>query len=732
MSLFKKFRSSYFTHLVLSYSILAVVLIAGIGGYLFSQANALMQNELTKESHSRLAVTQDLLEQSVLPRYVEGLTTKYFTGVLPDYKESIYHLLDTGWETNMTDIVALIKQISFIQGANDGISNISIYVNEGNFAFDRNYFYPGMDESPDHAFLANVQAFPRNKWFMRTAPGNNKVLTYLVTLPFGFPADTAKGFMYLDVNVAYLTKIFTRVMNSPYEQLYLFDSEQKPILNTDTYQEQDSASVLRVLSSSSDNTALSVNQEANGSQIIATLKSDTLESFQYGIIRPLDSYALSSKQFQKKIVASCLFILVVGLLIAYLLSRKFYFPLKSILVTIKGLSPTGDTKSVTSENEYKLISRTIHYLDEKISSLESKVQNNELNDLLLGNFFKVSQIDRIPTQCQYISVAAEVWDSNSESFCQDIMLDKGISTIRFELTTMNNHKVGMLFYLNEHEENPDELIRSKFEGLRKNASYNFTTSIGSVVHNIEDIPASYREATLNLRYSYIFGQRIILTHAEIDKLSSDPIAISFEPLKNSLRAGSMEESEKVLQELETLCCDNVSIEVVELSQMQLLTALSEIVVELNLHHIITIPDLFRVDKANTLQEMMTWVRTLVSQIAETMQAGKTKGHSDLVNQIKDYIDERLHEDLSLNVLSELVSLSPSYISTIFADVLNVPFTEYVTKARLDKAADLLKLERSLSVADIAIQVGYRNSQYFCTKFKMKFGITPMQYRNSWS
>jgi YesN/AraC family two-component response regulator len=58
------------------------------------------------------------------------------------------------------------------------------------------------------------------------------------------------------------------------------------------------------------------------------------------------------------------------------------------------------------------------------------------------------------------------------------------------------------------------------------------------------------------------------------------------------------------------------------------------------------------------------------------------------------------------------------------------FTEYVTRTRLDKAAGLLQNEARMSVAEIASLVGYRNPQYFHNKFKARYGITPVQFRNA--
>ncbi|MNW20069.1 DNA-binding transcriptional regulator MelR [compost metagenome] len=58
------------------------------------------------------------------------------------------------------------------------------------------------------------------------------------------------------------------------------------------------------------------------------------------------------------------------------------------------------------------------------------------------------------------------------------------------------------------------------------------------------------------------------------------------------------------------------------------------------------------------------------------------------------------------------------------------FTEYVTRVRLEKAAALLLEEGNQSIVEIAAKVGYRNAKYFHNKFKLRYGITPVQYRTA--
>nr|WP_281288236.1 helix-turn-helix domain-containing protein [Paenibacillus methanolicus] len=107
---------------------------------------------------------------------------------------------------------------------------------------------------------------------------------------------------------------------------------------------------------------------------------------------------------------------------------------------------------------------------------------------------------------------------------------------------------------------------------------------------------------------------------------------------------------------------------------------------------------------------MAAIRLLSNQVALHVKETSNHAHTELILKLKTYIDERLHEDLTLQILSEVAQLAPAYVSTLFGEVMNETFTEYVTRSRLAKAARLLEEEPRTAVADIAARVGYRNAQ----------------------
>lgn len=94
-----------------------------------------------------------------------------------------------------------------------------------------------------------------------------------------------------------------------------------------------------------------------------------------------------------------------------------------------------------------------------------------------------------------------------------------------------------------------------------------------------------------------------------------------------------------------------------------------------------------------------------------------------------YICTNFEKDLSLNKISSLVNITPTYFSKKFKVMTGFGFTEYVTMVRLKEARKRL-LETSDSITTIALECGFNNSNYFADCFKKLYHESPRTYRNS--
>ncbi|MCI9221704.1 MAG: response regulator [Lachnospiraceae bacterium] len=98
-----------------------------------------------------------------------------------------------------------------------------------------------------------------------------------------------------------------------------------------------------------------------------------------------------------------------------------------------------------------------------------------------------------------------------------------------------------------------------------------------------------------------------------------------------------------------------------------------------------------------------------------------------VYQVEQYIRTHYSEDLTLNILADLVYLNPNYLSNVFSQVTGCTLNKYINQIRMEKAQELL-LHTNMKITDISQAVGYPNASYFCKSFQKRFGTTPERFR----
>ena len=86
-----------------------------------------------------------------------------------------------------------------------------------------------------------------------------------------------------------------------------------------------------------------------------------------------------------------------------------------------------------------------------------------------------------------------------------------------------------------------------------------------------------------------------------------------------------------------------------------------------------------------------------------------------------YIRENLEGDLSNKVLANVANVSEDYVGQYFKMLTGINPQDYIEYQRMEKAVNLLRTSKK-SIRDIGRDVGYKDTAYFCRRFKMMYGI----------
>jgi AraC family transcriptional regulator len=98
-----------------------------------------------------------------------------------------------------------------------------------------------------------------------------------------------------------------------------------------------------------------------------------------------------------------------------------------------------------------------------------------------------------------------------------------------------------------------------------------------------------------------------------------------------------------------------------------------------------------------------------------------------LKQLKDYIEDRLAEDLTIATLAALIPMSQFHFARAFKAAVGEPPHRYIMQRRIERAKMLLSVTR-LSVAEISYQTGFANQSHFTAQFRKAIGLTPKHFR----
>jgi transcriptional regulator GlxA family with amidase domain len=101
-----------------------------------------------------------------------------------------------------------------------------------------------------------------------------------------------------------------------------------------------------------------------------------------------------------------------------------------------------------------------------------------------------------------------------------------------------------------------------------------------------------------------------------------------------------------------------------------------------------------------------------------------------INPAVDYLKNHFRENVSVKKLAQLSDLSVRQFERKFKAAFNTMPHQFLIKLRVHMACDMLRNHR-LSVAEIAVDLGFYDQSAFAQHFKKYMGYTPLQYRKKY-
>ena len=131
----------------------------------------------------------------------------------------------------------------------------------------------------------------------------------------------------------------------------------------------------------------------------------------------------------------------------------------------------------------------------------------------------------------------------------------------------------------------------------------------------------------------------------------------------------------------------------------------------------------RIIKISTERLVIEIVRHILEtkMFVEQLATNSTYFKDPRLIDIFSYIKDNIGGDLSNKVLANVANVSEDYVGQYFKMLTGINPQDYIEYQRMEQAVSLLRTTKK-SIREIGKEVGYKDTAYFCRRFKMMFGI----------
>lgn len=280
------------------------------------------------------------------------------------------------------------------------------------------------------------------------------------------------------------------------------------------------------------------------------------------------------------------------------------------------------------------------------------------------------------------------------------------------------------------------------EKLRSKIKYEYqqsaTIAISRVFHDVVLLP-NIRDALLSLlQFRLIFGGNQIYTFSLMEKNLTDrdmikeskELDITINRLLQSLQRFQKEESfellHQFLKELEKLASPQEierNIQSLSIQTVNFLLKNAQAKEQISL-----IQDGLQLTKKSpNFHELKNNIKDWMQKVFKILEKMNQREVPDPVETAKKWILNNLGESITIDKIAKAIHMNPTYFCEYFKNQTGETILDYVTKARIEKAKDLL-ISTELKIYDISQLVGYSDTKYFSKLFKKYFGDVPSKFK----
>lgn len=292
---------------------------------------------------------------------------------------------------------------------------------------------------------------------------------------------------------------------------------------------------------------------------------------------------------------------------------------------------------------------------------------------------------------------------------------------------------GILFTEELYQEykNPLELSESIIDKLKESLKNEFILYLGEKSQGIIKIYESRESCLKAVNNNFICCKKGVVAYEEMSSQAfsfDTPHEILLDALLESVEKGNIE---KINEDVESIYKEIVEKAIApEIAKSNIISFELEV-----LNSIVNMKGdpAFIANNVEKLQSKFVLVKDLKNSLlkfsveASNYIANLKQSKKGVLVEVKKYIESNFNKDLRLKNLSEHFYINPIYLGQIFKKSFGISFNDYLNNIRIEKAKELL-LNTNEKICEIAEKVGYKDTNYFISRFEKMTHTTPTEYK----
>jgi len=291
----------------------------------------------------------------------------------------------------------------------------------------------------------------------------------------------------------------------------------------------------------------------------------------------------------------------------------------------------------------------------------------------------------------------------------------------------------------------DVLVSSKeidlklFEVLKYAEEYrnmDIQFGVSKVFQQFANFPKAYSESEHALRHSQYFNFGQIIYYEDIEDVEKKNIIIKGSDLTEldyQMKYGDEASIRRLLENLLLPYSGEKNVVVdFSLFNIKLVNVLIDFSSSLsvNLNDVLEGGLIESMPNDKHISEYINFVIEVVMKIRDKNVKSQVNKTERIIEDATIYIEHNFTDSaLSLEVVSEHLNISISYLSMLFSKMKGISFNKYLIRVRMEKAKELLKFTNE-KIINIAGMCGYKEVYYFSHSFKKYTSVSPKEFRNN--